>query len=290
MWHLRFGHISFERLNRLVKDGPLRELIVGTLPVCESCLEGKMTKRPFSEKGNRAKELLELIHSDVCGPMTTQARDRGGEYQDTEFKDFFLEHGILYQLTAPGTSQQNAVAKSRNRTSLDMELLNDEIIRPPTKVVKETINDTTKPSEDIMPPRRSGRVVKPPLRYRQDEEANVAVTDGVEDESLSFQLAMEDPDKERWLEAMNQEIESMFSNSVWVLVDTLEEVRPIGCKWIYKRKRSVDEKVETFKARLVAKGYTQKEGIDYEETFSPIAMLKSIRILLSIAAHFDYEI
>ena len=48
--------------------------------------------------------------------------------------------------------------------------------------------------------------------------------------------------------------------------------------------------METFKARLVAKGYTQREGINYEETFSPVAMLKSIRILLSIAAHFDYEI
>ena len=52
----------------------------------------------------------------------------------------------------------------------------------------------------------------------------------------------------------------------------------------------MDGNVETFKARLVARGYTQKEGIDYEETFSPVAMLKSIKILLSIAAHYDYEI
>ena len=49
-------------------------------------------------------------------------------------------------------------------------------------------------------------------------------------------------------------------------------------------------KVETFMARLVAKGYTQKEGFNYEETFSPVSMIKSIRILLSIAAHMDYEI
>ena len=52
----------------------------------------------------------------------------------------------------------------------------------------------------------------------------------------------------------------------------------------------MDEKVETFKGRLVAKGYTQKEGFDYEETFSPVTMIKSIRILLSIAASMDYEI
>ncbi|KAK9187230.1 hypothetical protein WN944_018622 [Citrus x changshan-huyou] len=89
---------------------------------------------------------------------------------------------------------------------------------------------------------------------------------------------------------MNQEMKSMYSNKVWELVDAPNEVKPIGCKWIYKRKRGVDGRVEIFKARLVAEGFTQKEGINYEETFSPVAMLKSIRILLSIAAVLDYEI
>ena len=69
LWHLRLGHISLDRINRLVKDGPLKELKVCNLPVCESCLEGKMTKRSFSAKGFRAKEPLELVHSDVCGPL-----------------------------------------------------------------------------------------------------------------------------------------------------------------------------------------------------------------------------
>ena len=73
-------------------------------------------------------------------------------------------------------------------------------------------------------------------------------------------------------------------------MDLPVNIKPIGCKWVYKRKRGPDGRVETFKARLVAKGYAQKEGIDYEETFSLVAMLKSIRILLSIAAHLDYEI
>ena len=110
------------------------------------------------------------------------------------------------------------------------------------------------------------------------------------DDPLTFENAMNHSDKEKWQEAMNQEMESMYSNSVWVLEDPPENIKPIGCKWIFKKKRGADGKVETFKARLVAKGYTQKEGVDYEETFSLVAMLKSIRILLSIAACMDYEI
>ncbi|KAL0420845.1 UNVERIFIED_CONTAM: Retrovirus-related Pol polyprotein from transposon RE2 [Sesamum latifolium] len=67
-------------------------------------------------------------------------------------------------------------------------------------------------------------------------------------------------------------------------------VRPLGCKRVYKRKLETDGEVTAFKARLVAKGYTQRPGIDFEETYSPVAMAKSIRILLAITAWYDYEI
>ena len=82
----------------------------------------------------------------------------------------------------------------------------------------------------------------------------------------------------------------MHTNHVWTLVDLPEGIIPIGCKWIYKRKIGDDGEVETYKARLVAKGYSQCEGIDYHETFSPVAMLMSIHTMLAIAAFHDYEI
>ncbi|CAL8988191.1 unnamed protein product, partial [Prunus brigantina] len=99
-----------------------------------------------------------------------------------------------------------------------------------------------------------------------------------------------DIDSKKWQEAMKSEMDSMYANQVWTLVDPPQGIVPIGNKWIFKRKMGSDGKVETYKARLVAKGYKQREGIDYEETFSPVAMIKSIRILLAIAAHYDYEI
>ena len=75
-----------------------------------------------------------------------------------------------------------------------------------------------------------------------------------------------------------------------MLVGLPNGIKPLGCKWVCKRKRKIYEKVETFKAKLVAKSYTHKEGIDYEETFSPIVMIKFICILLSITTILDYEI
>nr|GFC66824.1 putative retrotransposon Ty1-copia subclass protein [Tanacetum cinerariifolium] len=66
--------------------------------------------------------------------------------------------------------------------------------------------------------------------------------------------------------------------------------RTVGSKWLFKKKTDMDGAVYIFKARLVAKGFTQTYGVDYEETFSPVADIKAIRIFIAIAAYYDYEI
>ena len=121
-------------------------------------------------------------------------------------------------------------------------------------------------------------------------EAFEAISENLEADLASYEEAMADSDSSHWVKAMKTEMESMDSNQVWELVEPPANIKHIGCKWVYKSTRGSDGKMETFKARLVPKGFTQKEGIDYEETFLAIAMLKSIRILLSIAACLDYEI
>ena len=89
---------------------------------------------------------------------------------------------------------------------------------------------------------------------------------------------------------MQSEMDSMYENQVWDLVPAPEGVKPIGCKWVFRKKTDMEGKVVTYKARLVAKGYRQRPGIDFDENFSLVVMLKSIRILLVIDAHHDYEI
>jgi hypothetical protein len=110
------------------------------------------------------------------------------------------------------------------------------------------------------------------------------------DEPMTYTEAMMGQDSEKWLGAMESEIESLHDNQVWNLVDPIDGVRHIRCKWVFKKKMDKDENVHIYKARLVVKGFKQIHGINYDETFSPIAMLKSVWILLSIATYFDYEI
>ncbi|GKF06477.1 retrotransposon protein, putative, ty1-copia subclass [Tanacetum coccineum] len=92
------------------------------------------------------------------------------------------------------------------------------------------------------------------------------------------------------VEVEENKIQSMMDNMVWVLVDLPPSCKTVRSKWIFKKKTNMDGIVHTYKARLVAKGYTQLYEIDYEKMFSPVADIRAIRILISIAAYYDYEI
>ncbi|CAJ2674628.1 unnamed protein product [Trifolium pratense] len=87
-----------------------------------------------------------------------------------------------------------------------------------------------------------------------------------------------------WVKAMQSELQALQQNNTWTIVPLPSGIKPIGSKWVYKIKRKADGSIERYKARLVAKGYNQIEGVDYFETFSPVAKMTTIRTVLAIAS------
>ena len=111
-----------------------------------------------------------------------------------------------------------------------------------------------------------------------------------DEEPKNINEALFGPKAKERIKAMEDEMESMNANQVWDLVDLPSGQRSIGSKWILKIKRKVDGSIERYKARLVAKDYTQEKRIDYEDTFSPVVRITSIRLILAIVAHMDLEL
>ena len=89
---------------------------------------------------------------------------------------------------------------------------------------------------------------------------------------------------------MKEEMESIAKNQVWDLVELPKGAVAIVCKWVYKTKRDASSNIERYKARFIAKVFTQKESIDYHETFSPVSKKDSVRIIMALVAHFDLEL
>jgi hypothetical protein len=117
---------------------------------------------------------------------------------------------------------------------------------------------------------------------------STTVLDG--DEPTTYAEASTRPDAHLWIPAFNAEYQSQRKAVTWELCELPSGRTPIGCKWVLTIKRNADGSVDRYKARLVAKGYSQKEGLDYKETFAPVAKFASIRTLLALAATQDYEV
>nr|ABG66099.1 retrotransposon protein, putative, Ty1-copia subclass [Oryza sativa Japonica Group] len=167
--------------------------------------------------------------------------------------------------------------------------------------MKDTHSSSSQPSEiipsSITPPEQTEHthehvteedVSEAPRRSKRQRMAKSFGDDFivylVDDTPKSISEAYASPDADYWKKAVRSEMDSIITNGTWEVTERPYGCKPVGCKWVFKKKLRPDGTIEKYKARLVAKGYTQKEGEDFFDTYSPVARLTTIRVLLSLAA------
>jgi hypothetical protein len=138
---------------------------------------------------------------------------------------------------------------------------------------------------------------RPPIRHgdwvypiNRSHYACAASTPAIPDDLQTFRAAISSANSHHWKAAMQEEFDSLIANGTWEYQKLPPGCRAIQCKWVYKQKLGIDGLVDRYKARLVAKGFTQHEGIDYKETFSPTIKFDSIRTILAVAVADDMDI
>ena len=188
--------------------------------------------------------------------------------------------------------------------------LQSDIVLPSTTILNETDDQEAVINQDDIARdndenneeqrellRRSTRNKKAPERndfltgnWWEVDEALYICVDDVMGEPRTVKEALESPDKSKWKEALDVEYKSLVDYNTWELVEPPKGQNIVDSKWVFKVKYNADGSIERYKARLVAKGFTQKAGIDFEETFSPVVRYTSIRTLLAIVNQLDLEL
>nr|KYP37858.1 Retrovirus-related Pol polyprotein from transposon TNT 1-94 [Cajanus cajan] len=233
------------------------------------------------------ENFIALIETHFDSKVKILHFDNGPEFS---LKNFYASKGIIHQTSCPYTPQQNARVERKHQHIVNVAwalMFQSEI---PNKFwsyaikhaiflinrVPSPIIQNKTPFELIFNNKLDFSSIKlPPFDY------NFVMSLFFESEPATYKEAIHNPG---WIEAMNVEIDSLNLNQTWDIVVPPPNVKPIGCKWVYKIKRKADGSIERYKARLVAKGFSQIEGIDYMETFSAVAKMTTIRVVLALAS------
>jgi len=163
---------------------------------------------------------------------------------------------------------------------------NEDHVSSSNRDQREDPNESDSVESEEPQLRRSTRERRPSTRYGPDEY--ITLTD--EGAPQSYEEAMTDIRKSEWAKAMHEEMQSLHENHTYDLVELPKGRRALKNKWVYRLKTEENNSKTRYKARLVVKGSSQRKGIDFEEIFSPVVKMSSIRVVLGLAASLDLEI
>ncbi|GJT91176.1 retrovirus-related pol polyprotein from transposon TNT 1-94 [Tanacetum coccineum] len=188
--------------------------------------------------------------------------------------------------------QKNTVMESRNASFFEhiFPCLSKET-RSSARLDDEVVQDKRQRDDNDLPDERQDQTEEVEVEPRRSKRARNEKLFGpnfvsfmVENEPTSYREAVTSSEGQQWREAIKSEIESILKNHTWELVDLPPGCKPLGYKWIFKKKIKADGTIDKYKVRLVIKGYRQHEGLGYFDTYSPVTRITSIRMILVIAA------
>ncbi|KAD5318290.1 hypothetical protein E3N88_18236 [Mikania micrantha] len=224
--------------------------------------------------GETLNTTVHVINLTPCVPLSFDVPDRTlKDIEKVQMVPQYSDDLIDLDPVPP----QHSEPQSGDETQVDQQHENGDIVNPEL------------PIQDMpafVPLRRSTRDHHPSTRFSADEY--VLLTDGGEPEC--YAEAMEDELKREWVEAMQDEMNSLYENNTFELVKLPKGKRALENKWVYKLKTEEHTSRPRFKARLVVKGFSQRKGIDFDEIFSPVVKMSSIWVIIGLTASLDLEV
>ncbi|KAJ9547539.1 hypothetical protein OSB04_020082 [Centaurea solstitialis] len=251
---------------------------------------------PFANEVNISGRKPEIDYMKVWGCVAYYRTPdpKRSKLGDRAIKSIFVGYAMNSVAYRFLDNESGVTLESRDADFFEDKFLKDSENTNPISV-PSTSRDVPEPSRNIEEPRRSTRTRKEKIlgddfvsflvewtQKKVTREVIFAIN--FEDDPKTFSEAMSSRDAHLWKEAINDEMDSILGNKTWELADLPKGKRSIGSKWIFKRKYHPDGSISAYKARLVAKGYRQREGIDYFDTYAPVARISFIRTLIAISA------
>ncbi|KAM0029928.1 putative RNA-directed DNA polymerase [Helianthus debilis subsp. tardiflorus] len=305
LWHRRLGHPSTGGQGEKEYIDTLGWLKWAPSPeeINQNTQEEPLTSNKSSEP------IVSAVNQDPPSPVTN-TQDNPSQEANHNTQDESLTSN---QSSEPIVSAANQVPPSpvtevshshTDEGTQNIDMSNKNFPSTVTETMQEehgeTIQEGQATERYVLPPRVNRGI--PPKRYSPEKETrpsrypvtNIA-NGNLSREAKAFTASLYDEqlpnsveqalDSENWKDAMEIEMEALLRNKTWEKCVLPPGKKTVGCRWVFTIKHKPDGSIERYKARLVAKGYTQTYGIDYSETFSPVAKIDTIRVLFSIAAN-----
>ncbi|XP_075086522.1 uncharacterized protein LOC142169186 [Nicotiana tabacum] len=282
VWHRKLGYANMHTIQKLSKHDPvisLPKLDVSKDYICDACQLGKQTRPSFKIKNIvSTTKPLQLLHMNLFGPTRTASIE--------SIHVVFVDTNPHSRNEKLPEDEEISIVPKLVVTGKDYQ---EESIEQSTIEERETT--TTIPNEWKSQPGYPHKFIignpQEGITTRRSQKLNSHMALISQLEPKKVEEVLKDI---HWVKAMKDELDQSERNKVWKLVPKPSNVSIIGTKWVYRNKLNESGLVMRNKARLVAQGYSQQEVIDYDETFTPVARLESIRILLAFAAHKGFKL